>query len=666
MGSFLKPYDALFRSAHMVKLLDISAFSAQENLPLDYVMGLCEELLREGVADRLIDSRTIVKFDNSDFEAVRSALSSDGRLADLSARLRMNTSLAKELVLRFGELNPSVPRQSIERLLSSTAARVSLVVEVKATKEIIAGEEFDVGIKVIADKELREARLLAEVSSGLVILESPSSTIGLIPQSEDGYTDLVKLRSVSPGEQRITLKLRAKQGEVVIEKSQDALIVVHSQPPDLEIKLTQTVANVSLGKEYSILAQIRNTGKGSAKGIRISGFESLISSIRMIQGIPEGLEVPPQANIEIPLVILPLKSGLVSASNLTLEYSDVEGKRYSKSIGSLQIEVITPQPKIGLSVNYPKAISRGAETRVEYTLSNSGEGDARNVRLRIFPSPTVALVRGALSRTIPILKSQQFEVGEFDVRIPESNTVLIDHAEIEYVDLENNAKTILLSTRDLGAEEGVQVSVLQDNISLSKAEEIQTGERVTKEEMETSKPALEILPLLESTSVETWTELLEGGKYSKINFGNMSDVQVNYSQQGYRNLLIAIFESKKLGMKQVSQLVGDDKFTFRAAEIIVGLRERGEVEYSIASSDVQNADEVLKILGVPIEEGEKPELRGEKSSKRAQLRKQPSFKPKDYRFQDSRGNYTVVRRELILGEESGRPEAVRYSLLKEN
>jgi hypothetical protein len=397
------------------------------------------------------------------------------------------------------------------------------------------------------------------------------------------------------------------------------------------------------------------------------GLEALQPQVQVIQGLPSSLQLQPKTSLESPIRLLPIKSGIVTAKGELVRYSDLDGRSYSHQLPELRIQIIIPQPVLKLSFfTYRNDSTLDGLIHVEYTLSNVGVGDARNIWAQAILAAGVTIARGSVSRRIPVLKQGQLEICEFDLRIGHEMTFRpISHLEAEYFDLIDTRHTTQLSENipdiaplsiasAIGVEEprSQEASVLVATVGTGKEHSVEKAEDSTWSTQKETKP--NVGALIQSATAEEWLRTIEDTK-TKIDLSSGLNEQQDYSQDGYRNLLVAIYDSN-LNAKQLSLILTNDKFTLRAIELLRGLKEKGRVEYAISSSDVHNADEVLTFLNKIQEKGMPVAPQGKSREKKA------DFKPKKFVFENSRRETVVVTRRTIVHEETRRPEAVLYSL----
>jgi len=139
---------------------------------------------------------------------------------------------------------------------------------------------------------------------------------------------------------------------------------------------------------------------------------------------------------------------------------------------------------------------------------------------------------------------------------------------------------------------------------------------------------------------EQWLEFLEKTEDEKKSF-DISKYFVSQnllSKPSYRNLLIAIFDSK-LGAERMINLFHNksaNKFTIRAIKLLKKLKDNEKVEYDPASSEQNDADSVVKIIGK-----QKKELSELKDSHRSL---------KQYEFNNSMDNRIEIIREVNRDE----------------
>jgi len=129
-----------------------------------------------------------------------------------------------------------------------------------------------------------------------------------------------------------------------------------------------------------------------------------------------------------------------------------------------------------------------------------------------------------------------------------------------------------------------------------------------------------------------------------------SKARKGFSEEGYRNLLLAFLISK-LGYRDLSRLFRDEaknKFILRALAFLKGLEEKGEKSYEPTSSERVDADEVIRLL----KEGEE-----------VVALEDPSLRVVRYRFSDPDGNHWVLSREVKLDEHM-RAKSITYRLRK--
>jgi len=684
----------------MAKILDLEAFAQSERIPTLYIDSLAVDLIREGKADGLVSGKLLVKFNDIEFDAVKVSLSNDNRLPDLAGMTSLAQEVARELVLRYKELHPEVLQENIDRLLNEKAATIRIALEPKTTTtDYLVNQIVEVGVRIISDREIRNVQIDIETSPGLSVIARPSN-VDLIPPSDEGYVDLVTLRTINYGPQTLkTMVSGILRGSSSVEESSQITLFVHSQPPQLQAKLGDYPPQIFYGDHLTVPIQATNSGSGTAKEIVIVGLDRVQSQLVITRTVGKDLEIQPGSSVNLQITLLAAKSGTVKAENLRLDYKDLEGRPYSTSLGSLELDISSPQPSLKIVFSPQPFVSNQAltppssnpsEIHMEYVLKNEGPGIAKNIRSRIIVNEGITLVRGILSQLVPVMEKGATRSGQFDARNSSpsdtSGQFIVDRVEIDYADSEDVPHNIVLSGDILlpAQQENLTSSTIQSTaasevrgvsssapsvaavpaIAGTPSSQIDNSKLSSQPQQPQPAPPtpsqakVDLAPLLESGTTEKWLKILESSQDVELDLSKYLVNEENYHEDGYRNLLVAIFDTN-ISKKQLVSELSDDKFTFRMIEFLRALREKGQIEYDTGSSDIQNADQALKILSP--EDNEASQTTAKKS---LLSRKQPTFKPKKYSFANSNNETITIKREIELSEDSGRPQSIHYTIVK--
>ena len=150
----------------------------------------------------------------------------------------------------------------------------------------------------------------------------------------------------------------------------------------------------------------------------------------------------------------------------------------------------------------------------------------------------------------------------------------------------------------------------------------------------------EIDNLIIDGTPEQWQEFLEKIEAKKGSF-DLSQYFVGKdisSKPSYRNLLIAIFNSKLSAERMVNlfQNKSANKFTIRAIRLLKALKENEKVDYDPTSSERNDCDIIVSIIGR--QKNEVSQIKESHSS------------IKQYEFQDLSENKIVITREVERDE----------------
>jgi hypothetical protein len=161
--------------------------------------------------------------------------------------------------------------------------------------------------------------------------------------------------------------------------------------------------------------------------------------------------------------------------------------------------------------------------------------------------------------------------------------------------------------------------------------------------------------LLEKGTVQDWSKLLDSPDIVKLDLSEIEFEEDDYKDPGYRNLLLAIFETN-LSKKELQRKFLGDKFTERCVEFLTNLKVDGYVEYTVSGSDIQYADETLSMLAA----GNTPA-----TSQVSDTRAKRSFKvprSKSITFLNSQKKSVDVIREIVMNAQEERPESIRFTM----
>ena len=623
----------------MTDVLDITALGSEQKIPVKFLLDVASEIVNEGKADRVVDDHFLVKFQTSDYDAVNNAISSKKTLADLAKDLGVDINVAAELVNQYGSLHPEVPRETIDALVITDHADVRIELAPGA-KETDVGKLLNLPLRVYSDRDLKNVQFNVSLTSGLEIAEKPSS-LPILPQSEDGYAELLRVKGSAHGKQIMTVNLVGEDSGTLVRRSVQAQILVHPKIPDLSLSVSSLPPQIIyFGKEFPFALQVANNGEGEARNIHIEGIEKFLTSLKIVQDIPSETVIPGGTSIELQVVFVPIISGDLSVEGLALSYSDAEGRTGSKPIPSFATKIITLQPELKVKFSSPKTTGFEDEVRVEYTLSNSGVGTSKNILMRAFPVQSAFLVRGALSRRIIELKQGQTETGQFDFQIDTKAPPVypIEKIELTFLDEEDVSHKVELSASDLIAPEA---QTAMENIPVPIPQTIQTDSvPVTNQQIPIPIPvavAVTSPPIPPTTAVpmppasppaqapeapptvpekstlkfmlqtkdsfgtnyppKKWLSILDDSDQI-IDLGVLGLDKNNHAQQGYLNLLIAMYDSKHEDY-ELEERIKNDQYTQFVLAFLRRIKQKQKVEYDPNGSTYSTIKIILEKLLVP-------------------------------------------------------------------
>ncbi len=631
-------------------LLNISALSNEQKLPVKSLLDVADEIVKEGKADCVVDNQYLVKFQDSDYDAVKSTITFKKTLADLSKDLSIETNVAAELVSQYGRLHPEVPRQSIDALTITDYAYVRIEVP-PGSKDAEMGKVIALPIKVYSDRDLRNVQFNVIISNGLEVIDKPRS-VYILPQSEDGYAEVVRVRGNIYGKQQITINLVGDDNGTAVRRSTMVQVQVHPKSPDLNVQLLSLPPQTTyFGKQFALNLQVANVGQGEARSVQVTGLERFESSLNVVQDIPSGTIIFPGASLQIAVVLSPIKTGDLNVDGLTLEYYDAEGRMSSKPIPSFSTKTMALQPDIKVRFSPPKATDFEDEVSVEYTMTNAGLGTSRNVTMKATPIAGAYLVRGALSRKIATLEQGREESGQFDFQVDSNvrDSYPIDKIELAYLDEESVSHNIEMTAKDLttppappptvvvesGSNQAVTqvvqttstpepppvaapsmpqapvpqtppiqsppISPVQPVVPEAK-DQTPSAASTTQVAVTPEEPGKSALRFLNQTkdsfgtnySPKKWLSILDESD-QVIDLGVLGLDKNNHTQQGYLNLLLAIYDSKREDY-ELEERIENDPYTQLMLKFLRMVKAKQKVEYDPNGSTYSTIKTMLEKL----------------------------------------------------------------------
>jgi hypothetical protein len=630
-------------------LLNIATLSNEQKIPAKFLLDVADEIVKEGRADCVVDNQYLVKFQDSDYDAVKSVLSNKKTLADLSKDLSIETGVAAELVSQYGRLHPEVPRQSIDALTITDFAYVRIEVP-PGSNDAEVGKMISLPIRVFSDRDLKNVQFNVTVTNGLEVIDKPRP-VSILPQSEDGYAELVRVRGNIFGRQQVSISLIGDDNGTAVRRSMQAQIQVHPKSPDLNVQfLAPPPQTTYFGKQFALNLQVANAGQGEAKSVQVGGLDRFASSLNVIQNIPSGTIIVPGASLQIAVVLSPIKTGDLTVDGLTLEYYDAEGRMSSKPIPSFSIKTVALQPDIKLRFSSPKATDFEGEVSVEYMMTNAGLGISKNVTMKATPIQGAYLVRGALSRKIVTLEQGREESGQFDFQVEPSvrDSYPIDKIELTYLDEEGVAHRSEMTAEELIAPPSPSATVVVENNSDQAFQSIQQqesppaspsstslapvpqtaptlssmgGPQVTeaKDQTPTTRPVAQtpkdpakpILRFMNQTkdsfgtnySTKKWLSVLDESD-QVIDLSALGLDKNYHTQQGYLNLLLATYDSK-LEDYELEERIQNDTYTQLMLKFLRMIKAKQKVEYDPNGSTYSTIKTMLEKLLVAGDASEK-------------------------------------------------------------
>jgi hypothetical protein len=100
--------------------------------------------------------------------------------------------------------------------------------------------------------------------------------------------------------------------------------------------------------------------------------------------------------------------------------------------------------------------------------------------------------------------------------------------------------------------------------------------------------------LVENGTIKEWEKVLADSK-EPLSLNVSISSESDYYGEGYRNLLIAIYESN-LDSSILSKLFYGDKFSSRAAKFLSKLKNQGLARFELPNSEVDYANDTFKIM----------------------------------------------------------------------
>lgn len=175
--------------------------------------------------------------------------------------------------------------------------------------------------------------------------------------------------------------------------------------PSLVITKTASASTIKAGETITITIEIENKGDGTATDVSVS--DTIPQEFQLISGsITEDYDtIKPSEYRTYQYTLKATETGIFVLDPATAEYSDEKGKSYSDESESVTINVLepeptpeptstvtpTPTPTPTLEVGTPQiTISHttlvtpeiGEETLIMVSIENTGNGDAKNIKLR--------------------------------------------------------------------------------------------------------------------------------------------------------------------------------------------------------------------------------------------------------------------------------------------
>jgi hypothetical protein len=152
----------------------------------------------------------------------------------------------------------------------------------------------------------------------------------------------------------------------------------------------------------------------------------------------------------------------------------------------------------------------------------------------------------------------------------------------------------------------------------------------------------DLTPIIKTGTVGDWLTILDETK-NDLNLSKYIDSDEKYYQDGYSNLLAAMYESG-LNQDRLRPLFSTEKFSSRACEFLCQLRENRVVEYEIPDSDEGYAFEVFKILT--------KEYKPDPQASNQEPKKKMLVAEMSRSFQDSKGRTMSLVRELAYDKKA--------------
>lgn len=319
--------------------------------------------------------------------------------------------------------------------------------------QVDANEETTLIIEISAPDEIEEPKLTLDVPESLELEYRQA----LPPKIGAGKRfEKYRYRTTKNGKYQIPVSLEGMSQAIQIneQKVSDPLIV-KALPPEVyaELRSGRQEINATFQKDCTISLSVNNKGKGDAQKIEIKGLDkysefSTISSTRIGY-------LAAHARSEHPLIIKPRKSGQYTFDKLTLAIEDLDEKSFEAHIPTFIIDVNTPQPKVKVKTITPQSVKPSEIFSIRVVVSNSGEGEARNVKFNL-PIDNSLVQSGRISFFIPKLTSGDMEEEQISLRAPSKGKMAIGDFSVQLEDIEGTPIKETIEGEEIRSIEGLK------------------------------------------------------------------------------------------------------------------------------------------------------------------------------------------------------------------
>ncbi|MCW4018762.1 MAG: protein kinase [Candidatus Bathyarchaeota archaeon] len=298
--------------------------------------------------------------------------------------------------------------------------------------KVSVGERTILNIEVTCPCEIVAPRITTVLPHGLELEEEPKLPSKIF---KGKFTGKYQYNTSFHGHLPVAISLGGVVEGINLDSKTtlSATLEVMPLPPELVVLDDQSCCEAFYQEPFRLVLDINNRGLGTAQNTELRGLEKY-SDFEVLEPTKIG-NVASHGSVKFKVSLKPKRSGTTSFDELVLYYEDLLGIPFSTQVPAIEVNVMTPKPKLKVELFAPEGVAQKRVFPVTVRISNIGEGDAKNVHFNLPIDPKL-IQSGIVDCNLPRLKSDETEEIVLRLQAPDDGNFVIPDFDVELQDVE--------------------------------------------------------------------------------------------------------------------------------------------------------------------------------------------------------------------------------------